>query len=94
MKMLAPYLNPGKPGMGVDPVVRSDDRHCAVNRVENPDGVRLIGTLGNLGRVHPLQSASAGWRPRSTILRAGPVHMSLAVDPAEELERLENLLVR
>ncbi|XVV11324.1 DUF3037 domain-containing protein [Actinoplanes sp. CA-131856] len=32
--------------------------------------------------------------PRSTILRAGPVHMGLAVDPAEELERLENLLVR
>ncbi|XVV11327.1 DUF3037 domain-containing protein [Actinoplanes sp. CA-131856] len=32
--------------------------------------------------------------PRSTILRAGPVHMGLATDPAEELERLENLLVR
>jgi hypothetical protein len=32
--------------------------------------------------------------PRSTILRAGPVHMGLAVDPAEELERLVTLLVR
>ncbi|MET3429497.1 hypothetical protein BJ973_008709 [Actinoplanes tereljensis] len=32
--------------------------------------------------------------PRSTILRAGPVHMGLAVDPATELDRLLTLLVR
>ncbi|WP_433368270.1 DUF3037 domain-containing protein [Actinoplanes sp. CA-142083] len=32
--------------------------------------------------------------PRSTILRAGPVHMGLAADPAAELERLLELLVR
>jgi hypothetical protein len=32
--------------------------------------------------------------PRSTILRAGPVHMGLAADPAAELERLVELLVR
>jgi hypothetical protein len=32
--------------------------------------------------------------PRSTILRAGPVHMGLAADPAAELERLVQLLVR
>ena len=32
--------------------------------------------------------------PRSTILRAGPVHMGLAEDPAAELERLVDLLVR
>ena len=32
--------------------------------------------------------------PRSTILRAGPVHMGLAEDPAAELERLVKLLVR
>jgi hypothetical protein len=32
--------------------------------------------------------------PRSTILRAGPVHMGLATDPAAELERLLELLVR
>ena len=32
--------------------------------------------------------------PRSTILRAGPVHMGLAVDPAAELDRLLDLLVR
>ena len=31
--------------------------------------------------------------PRSTILRAGPVHMGLAVDPAAELDRLVQLLV-
>lgn len=32
--------------------------------------------------------------PRSTILRAGPVHMGLTTDPAAELERLVTLLVR
>ncbi|MFC7527244.1 DUF3037 domain-containing protein [Actinoplanes sp. GCM10030250] len=32
--------------------------------------------------------------PRSTILRAGPVHMGLTTDPAAELERLVDLLVR
>ena len=32
--------------------------------------------------------------PRSTILRAGPVHMGLAVDPDAELDRLVDLLVR
>jgi hypothetical protein len=32
--------------------------------------------------------------PRSTILRAGPVHMGLTADPAAELERLVELLVR
>ncbi|MFG1604162.1 DUF3037 domain-containing protein [Actinoplanes sp. NPDC049265] len=32
--------------------------------------------------------------PRSTILRAGPVHMGLATDPAEELERLVSKLVK
>ncbi|MEV6489320.1 DUF3037 domain-containing protein [Actinoplanes sp. NPDC051633] len=31
--------------------------------------------------------------PRSTILRAGPVHMGLAADPAAELDRLVALLV-
>ncbi len=32
--------------------------------------------------------------PRSTILRAGPVHMGLAADPSAELDRLVGLLVR
>ena len=32
--------------------------------------------------------------PRSTILRAGPVHMGLAADPSLELDRLVDLLVR
>jgi hypothetical protein len=32
--------------------------------------------------------------PRSTVLRAGPVHMGLAADPGAELERLVELLVR
>ncbi len=32
--------------------------------------------------------------PRSTVLRAGPVHMGLAEDPAAELDRLTALLVR
>jgi len=32
--------------------------------------------------------------PRSTILRAGPVHMGLTEDPSAELDRLVDLLVR
>lgn len=32
--------------------------------------------------------------PRSTVLRAGPVHMGLAADPGAELDRLMKLLVR
>ena len=32
--------------------------------------------------------------PRSTILRASPVHMGLAADPGAELDRLLELLVR
>jgi hypothetical protein len=32
--------------------------------------------------------------PRSTILRAGPVHMGLAADPGAELDRLLEILVR
>jgi Protein of unknown function (DUF3037) len=32
--------------------------------------------------------------PRSTVLRAGPVHMGLTEDPEAELERLFDLLVR
>ncbi|GAA0435882.1 DUF3037 domain-containing protein [Actinoplanes hulinensis] len=32
--------------------------------------------------------------PRSTILRAGPVHMGLTADPEAELKRLVELLVR
>lgn len=31
--------------------------------------------------------------PRSTILRAGPVHMGLTTDPAAELDRLLHILV-
>ncbi len=31
--------------------------------------------------------------PRSTILRAGPVHMGLTADPSEELGRLVDILV-
>jgi hypothetical protein len=31
--------------------------------------------------------------PRSTVLRAGPVHMGLATDPGTELDRLVALLV-
>jgi hypothetical protein len=32
--------------------------------------------------------------PRSTVLRAGPVHMGLAEDPAAELDRLLDMLVK
>ena len=47
-----------------------------------------IGDLPPRGRFRWLVA------PRSTILRAGPVHMGLAEDPDAELDRLVQLLVR
>ena len=48
----------------------------------------------------PAASTSLGQRfrwltaPRSTVLSTGPVHSALAADPAGELDRLVDLLVR
>ena len=55
------------------------------------------GTCGGAGAAHEMkQGERFRWlvAPRSTILRAGPVHMGLAEDPAAELDRLTGLLVR
>ena len=49
------------------------------------------------GAVHEMtQGERFRWlvAPRSTILRAGPVHMGLTEDPSAELDRLVDLLVR
>lgn len=55
------------------------------------------GTCRGAGAAHEMkQGERFRWlvAPRSTILRAGPVHMGLAEDPAAELDRLTGLLVR
>ena len=54
-------------------------------------------TCGGAGPAHEMtQGERFRWlvAPRSTILRAGPVHMGLTEDPAAELERLTALLGR
>lgn len=54
-------------------------------------------TCGGAGPAHGMTRGERfRWlvAPRSTILRAGPVHMGLAEDPAAELDRLTTLLVR
>jgi hypothetical protein len=54
-------------------------------------------TCQGAGAAHEMtQGERFRWlvAPRSTILRAGPVHMGLADDPQAELERLTDLLVR
>jgi len=63
----------------------------------------IAGALGSWQRTCAGDGASGAMRPgerfrwlvapRSTVLRAGPVHMGLAEDPATELERLLGLLV-
>jgi hypothetical protein len=54
-------------------------------------------TCGGAGAAHEMTRGERfRWlvAPRSTILRAGPVHMGLTEDPEAELERLLDLLVR
>ena len=54
-------------------------------------------TCEGAGAAHTMtQGERFRWlvAPRSTVLRAGPVHMGLAADPAAELDRLAGLLVR
>ncbi len=55
------------------------------------------GTCQGAGAAHDMKPGERfRWlvAPRSTILRAGPVHMGLAEDPEAELDRLTALLVR
>ncbi len=68
----------------------------------DPDAVRTaltgwVSTCEGAGAAHDMKPGERfRWlvAPRSTILRAGPVHMGLADDPQAELERLTALLVR
>jgi Protein of unknown function (DUF3037) len=75
--------------LALDPDADLAAIHAALTAWEtactNGDGSRAM-TLGERFR----------WlvAPRSTILRAGPVHMGLAEDPQAELDRLVALLVR
>ena len=76
-----------------------EDRLRALDPGVDLDAVRTALTGWEKTCVGTAQPMSLGERfrwlvaPRSTILRAGPVHMGLAEDPAAELERLTALLV-
>jgi hypothetical protein len=77
------------------------DRLLALDPGADVEAVRgalesWAATCEGHGAAHDMQQGERfHWlvAPRSTILRAGPVHMGLAVDPAAELERLVRLLV-
>jgi len=77
------------------------DRLLALDPGADVDAVRAAltsweATCRGDGGAHTMkQGERFHWlvAPRSTVLRAGPVHMGLAADPAAELERLVNLLV-
>ena len=81
------------------------DRLRALDPAVDVDGVRAAltswevtcagGAAGGAARDMK-QGERFRWlvAPRSTILQAGPVHMGLTQDPAAELDRLVDLLVR
>jgi hypothetical protein len=79
-----------------------DERLLALDPGADLDGIRAALTSWEVVCTGEgaAQEMSLGERfrwmvaPRSTILRAGPVHMGLAVDPDAELDRLVHLLVR
>ena len=73
-------LDPGADLEGIRTALRSWESTCS------GDGATRQMKLGERFR----------WMvaPRSTVLRAGPVHMGLAEDPDAELDRLVRLLVR
>ena len=79
-----------------------DDRLLALHPDADVESIRAAlrsweSTCRGGGASHEMkQGERFRWlvAPRSTILRAGPVHMGLAEDPAAELERLTALLVR
>ncbi len=78
------------------------ERLRALDPAADVDAIRAAlgsweSTCRGAGAAHEMkQGERFRWlvAPRSTILRAGPVHMGLAADPAAELERLTDLLVR
>ncbi|GAB1693752.1 DUF3037 domain-containing protein [Krasilnikovia sp. M28-CT-15] len=79
-----------------------DERLLALDPDADATGVRaaLTGWEATCAGRGAATAMSQGERfrwlaaPRSTILQAGPVHMGLAEDPAAELDRLVDLLVR
>ena len=79
-----------------------EERLSAIDPQADVDAIRAA--LGSWAETCTGAGAAAGMRPgerfrwlvapRSTVLRAGPVHMGLAEDPSVELDRLVELLVR
>ena len=78
-----------------------EDRLLALDPGADLDGIRAAlasweATCTGDGATHGMTPGERfRWMvaPRSTILRAGPVHMGLAEEPGAELDRLLNLLV-
>jgi Protein of unknown function (DUF3037) len=79
-----------------------EERLLALDPAADLDGIRAglrswEATCRGDGAAHGMKPGERfRWlvAPRSTILRAGPVHMGLAEDPDAELDRLVELLVR
>ncbi|HEV8569520.1 MAG TPA: DUF3037 domain-containing protein [Actinoplanes sp.] len=79
-----------------------EERLLALDPGADVDGIRAAlrsweATCEGDGASHGMKPGERfRWlvAPRSTILRAGPVHMGLAEDPEAELDRLVELLVR
>jgi hypothetical protein len=84
-------------GVHLDP-----DRLRALDPDVDVDAVReaLDGWARTCDGAGPASDMRPGERfrwltaPRSTILQSGPVHTGLTADPAADLDRLVNLLVR
>ena len=70
-------------GVDLEAVEQALDAVCRACRGEGPAG------------AEPLR-VRFGWltAPRSTVVRAGPIHLGKTDDPAADLERLASLLVR
>jgi hypothetical protein len=66
----------------------------AAVRVALDSWPRTAAGDGACGAMKPGERFRWMVAPRSTILRAGPVHMGLTEDPAAELDRLADALVR
>jgi Protein of unknown function (DUF3037) len=79
-----------------------EERLLALDPGADLDGIRAAlrsweATCQGAGAAHGMKPGERfRWlvAPRSTILRAGPVHMGLTADPDAELDRLVELLVR
>jgi hypothetical protein len=77
------------PGLDVDAVRRTLERVEDICR--GPDSGGSNGPAGSRDRGVRFGYLKA---PRSTVVQPGPVHGGLTADPAAELQRLVDLLVR